>query len=133
MTKKRLNISGKVELVDNSGVDMNIDSLTEYLKKVSYISTIYVEDKNRSNKFKLGHEEKKVSFNMKVNNEYIGVSSIIHLGYDKSEILAIETFSGVNHFIDIEEYEKTLKNLLQDFTKEDVLFEFSITGISSNI
>lgn len=129
MTKKRLNISGKIELVK----EMKLEKLVKHLEGLNSIENLYVEEKSTRNKFKLGHEEKKISFNMTVNSECIGVSSTIHLGFDKSEILAVETFSGVNHFIDLEEYEKVLKDLLKDFTGKDVLFEFSISGISSNM
>lgn len=128
-TKKRLNISGNVELVE----DVQVDDLIAKLKNNDNVDNVSIDKKNKSNKFKLGYEKRDVSFDIYVENKTINVLLTIHLGLDKSKILSIETFSGGGSFINVDDYESELVNALKQSTDSKVFYEFSITGFSSSM
>lgn len=124
---KRLNLSG------NAKVDFNLDA-NEFIEGVKDICSVSKfnngNDMDRDGKFKLGLNEREFSITFEVDNKEVEVLVYLQLSLDNKHVKVIETFTGVDYFINVKEYYEKLSRSINNSPGNNVDLKFTFNGYS---
>lgn len=111
-------------------------SKKEFLKRIKNNQSVisFYEDKNyiQSDKLTLGHDGNRYTLYMEHSGSHIELSIYLQLNHNNKEIELIESFSGIDHFIDIEKYERKIYSIIKQSANSDILYNIDIVGQSKN-
>lgn len=128
-TMKQLNISGIFTIEEKTP----IDSLLTSIKKDPNVHNYEDKNENNSNaKLKLGPDEHEFTFDLMIDNISVPVLIYLQLSLDGKTIETIESFTGINYFTNIKEYEHQIITLLNLSLKSDFKSEISVDAHASN-
>lgn len=125
---KHLNISGNFSPTKKTSKDQFLKAIQEDFRVHDYTDK---NDTDHNNKLKLGRDEHEFSFNFTIESRKTPVLIYLQLDIKGETIEVIESFSGLNNFVDIKMYENQLLSILKDTAFDNFHYEFSVDAHST--
>lgn len=126
---KYLALSGNFSPVKETPKESFLTSIQESKLVNDYANK---SESTANKKLKLGPDEHEFTFNLTIDNDKIPVRVYLQLSLDGNTVELIESFTGLDQFIDIEKYENKLHSLLNEAIQNSFYYELSIDAKSSD-
>lgn len=125
---KHLNISGVFTPTKMAPKSNFLESIQENKQVHDYKVKRDVDD---SDKFKLGPDEYEVTFKIKVKDRDVSVLVYLQLDEEGKLIEEIQSFTGIDYFVDIAQYEKMLLSIIKESSVINYHYEITIDAHSA--